>query len=73
MNEEIPIESLSCYCPDCGSCGIWGCCSYNCDKCRTSNNMFDVTLEENEPKSPVGYKHYEDWELMEKEQGYSNE
>lgn len=67
MNDNT--DNLSIYCPDCGSCGIWGCCPYNCDKCRNSENMFDVTLEENKPKEPIGYKQYEDWKLMTEWQG----
>ena len=70
MDSDDPFEYLTCYCPDCGSCGEWGCCPFDCSKCRDSdtwdeNRMWDVRKKENEPKKPEGYKHYEDWEEME--------
>jgi hypothetical protein len=32
--EECAFEHGSGYCPDCGSCGVYGCCMHYCDRCR---------------------------------------
>ena len=71
MNIEEEIQNYTHYCPDCGSCGIWGCCPYDCAKCRDEETWngygraWDVRLIENKPKPPVGRKYYEHWEDME--------
>jgi hypothetical protein len=62
--EEI-IENFTWYCTDCSSCGEWGCCPYDCEKCRTSeDHMWDTRVETNKPKKPVEHKSYKSYEEM---------